>query len=346
MKTVVKTKWLRRLAAAGVFALAGMLAAPEQGHAETVWKMQSFWQAGSINQKVFERFCENVNEASGGRLIIEPLPVKAVVAHNETLDAVAANVLQGHQSAPVYFSGRDPAFGLIGDLNAGYENPYQMWAWFYERGGLELARELYAEYGLYFVGPIWWGVESMPFKERYETLASLEGVKMRMPEGPSSDIFRKIGAAPANIPGADVYTSLERGVIDGTDWGTLSMNEDLGFHKIAKFPIYPGIHSMPVGDVSINMDEWNALPDDLKKIVELAVSEFSRDMIQTMAVEDLRAREAAVEEGVTLVTWSDEERKKLRSVAQEVWKEYSEGSDIAKKVYDSQVSWLQELGLL
>lgn len=313
--------------------------------AET-WKIQSLWQAGSVNQKVFERFAENVTKASGGRLKIEPLPVKAVVAHNETLEAVGAGVLDGQQSAPVYFSGRDPAFGLLGDLNAGYENPYQMQMWYLYRGGLDLARELYKKYNLYFVGAIWWGVESMPQKHPIRSVADFKGVKMRIPEGPASDIFRKIGAAPANIPGADVYTSLERGVIDGTDWGTLGMNQDLGFHKIAKYPIYPGIHSMPVGDVAINLDKWNALPDDLKVLFEMAVRDFSRDMIQSMAIEDLKAEVEAKKEGVTLVNWSPEERKKLRTVAESVWKEYGSKNDLAKRVYESQVAWLKELGLL
>ncbi len=337
---------LRPVIVGGLAAIAMAFAGWADGARAETWKIQSLWQAGSVNQKVFERFADNVTKASGGRLIIEPLSVKSVVAHNETIEAVGADVLQGHQSAPVYFSGRNPAFGLLGDLNAAYENPYQMQTWYLYRGGLELARELYKEYNLYFVGTIWWGVESMPQKKPIRSVEDFKGVKMRIPEGPSSDIFRKIGAAPTNIPGADVYTSLERGVIDGTDWGTLGMNQDLGFHKIAKYPIYPGIHSMPVGDVAINLDRWNALPDDLKVLFEMAVRDFGRDMIQTMALGDLKAEAAAKNEGVTLVNWSPEERKKLRTVAQTVWKDYGSRNDLAKRVYESQVAWLKELGLL
>jgi TRAP-type mannitol/chloroaromatic compound transport system substrate-binding protein len=314
--------------------------------AQEVWQIQSLWQAGSINQKVFERFAANVKRMSNGRLIVEPLPVKAVVAHNETLEAVGSGILAGHHSAAVYFAGRDPAYGLIGDLNAGYEDPYQMTMWFYHRGGLELARELYAKQNLHFVGPVFWGMESIPLKKKVTGLDDFKGVKLRMPEGPSSDIFRKIGAAPTNIPGSEVYTSLERGVIDGTDWGTLSMNQDLGYHKIAKFPIYPGIHSMPAGDVSVNMDKWKALPDDLKAIFEIAVRDFNVDMIQTMAVGDAAARKGAAADGAELVDWPAEERKKLRSVAAEVWADYGSKNDLARRVYESHVAFMKELGLL
>lgn len=328
------------LAAAAIGLAAGAV------QAEEVWKVQSLWGAGTINQKVFEKFAQDVTLASGGRLAIEPLAVRSVVAHNETLEAVGADILQGQQTASVYFSGRDPAFALIGDLNAAYENPYQMEYWFYYRGGLELAREIYAKHNLYFVGPVFWGVESIPVSKPVHNIDEFKGVKLRMPEGPSSDIFNKIGAAPVNIPGSEVFTSLERGVIDGTDWGTLAMNQDLGYHKIAQYPIYPGLHSMPVGDFAVNLDRWNALPDDLKALVEMAVRAFNADMIGTVAAADIEAVAAAKADGATLIDWTPEERKRLRAVASEVWKEYAARSPMAQKVYESQVAWLKELNLL
>lgn len=333
---------------AGIAAAAAVAAATSAGAQEqpTELRIQSLWQAGSINQTVFERFAENLGKASGGRLEVTPLPVGAIVAHNETLEAVGSGILEGQHTAPVYFAGRDAAFGLLGDLNAAYEDPYQMTQWIYTGGGLELARDLYEDYNLYYVGPVLWGMESIPLKKKVETLADLQGVKLRMPEGPASDLFNKVGASPVNIPGSEVYTSLERGVIDGTDWGTLAMNEDLGFHQIAKFPIYPGLHSMPVGEVAINLDTWNALPDDLKQIVELAVRSFNLDMIETLAAADMETRQKLAGTDVEIVEWSPEERRKLREAASEVWKDYASRSEKAGKIYDSHMDFLKKLGLL
>jgi len=328
-----------------VAAVAVAMALGGVAHAKTL-KIQSLWSAGSENYKVFQRFAENVSKASGGELVIEPLPVKSVVAHNETLEAVSAGILDGQHTALSYFSGRDAAFGLLGDLNTAYETPYQMQQWFYARGGLEIARELYKQHGLYFIGPVWWGVESIPVSKKVATVEQFKGVKLRMPEGPANDIFAQIGAAPVNIPGSEVFTSLESGVIDGTDWGTLGMNQDLGYHKIAQYPIYPGIHSMPTADVAINLDTWNNLSDEHKALLEMAVFSFSNDMIMTMAVNDMAARQKAQADGAELVDWSPEERKKLRSIAAEVWKKYAERSPMAKKVYESQIAWLKELGAL
>ena len=90
----------------------------------------------------------------------------------------------------------------------------------------------------------------------------------------------------------------------------------------------------------------DALPDDLKVMFEMAVRDFGRDMIQSLALEDIRAEGLAKKEGVTLVNWTPEERKKLRTVAQSVWKEYGEKNELAKRIYESQVAWLKELGLL
>lgn len=326
--------------------LASGLLAPLPAGAQEVWQIQTLWQAGTVNQAVVERFAENIARMSDGRLTIEVLPVRAVVAHNETLEAVGSGIIAGQQSAAAYFAGRDPAFGMLGDLNGGYDDPYQQTLWFYHRGGLELARELYAAHNIHFVGPVFWGVESMPMKVRVAGIADLEGLKLRMPEGPSADLFRRAGAAPTNIPGSEVYTSLERGVIDGADWGTLSMNQDLGYHEIAPFPIYPGFHSMPVGDFAVNLDIWNALADDLKAMVETAVRDLNLDMILAMEAGDLVAREQAVAQGAELVAWPEEERRKLRALAAEVWAEYGQRNDLSRRIYESNLAFLQELGLI
>lgn len=314
-------------------------------NAETL-KIQALWGAGSVTYQAFERFAKSVAAVSGGDLTIEAMPVRTVVAHNETLEAVGSGILDGHHSALVYFSGREPAFALLGDLNAAYERPEQMREWFYHRGGIKLARELYAKYNLYFVGPVWWGVESIPVKKKVVSVSDFAGVKLRIPEGPSSDLFREMKAAPVNIPGSEVFTSLERGVIDGTDWGTLSMNYDLGYHKIAKFHIYPGIHSMPTGDIAINLDKWNSLSDKNKALLEMAVQNFSTDMVSTLRVRDIEAKAEIIKAGGQIIDWSPSERKKIRSIASKVWKKYSTRSELAKKVYESQMAYLKELGLL
>lgn len=319
----------------------------EPGGASAIeWKAQSLWQSGTLPHQIFEAFAKRVGERSGGRLTIDALAVNSIVSSTESLDSVAAGILQAQHSGPVYFSGKDAAFALLSDPQGGFENPEQMRQWMQSGGGLELARELYARYNVYFVGGVWYGMEALVSKKPIRKMADFQGVKIRAPQGIGQDIFLRFGAAPVNLPGSEVYTALERGVVDASDWGTLSMNQDLGYHKLAPYPIYPGFHSMPMADFAVNMDKWKALPDDLKLIVEDEVRQFATDMIEGNKAADETVLTQADDLGFEAVSLPPEERRIFREVAQQVWKEYAARSPMAQRTYDSQVAFLQELDLL
>lgn len=314
------------------------------GAADYTWKWQTFWQPGTVNQQAFERFAADVADRSDGRIEIEALPVNAVVPPGEMLDAVAANIIQGMNGGTGYFVGKDAAFALLADFNAGYESPQQFTAWFYEGGGVEIAREVYAQHGLYYLGPVLWGAESIPSKEPLRSIADFEGIKMRAPEGMGAAIWRKVGVGVSTLPGTEVYTALERGKIEATDWGTLGMNDELGYDKIAPYAIYPGIHSMPAADVSINLDLWSGLPDDLKQILQDATIAFNEDSIAANAALDKTFADARDPD--TLINWGSDERRELREIAQDIWAEWGAKSDMANKVYESHVAYMRQQGLL
>lgn len=324
--------------------LPGQEAAEKQP--KIVWKIQSLWQNGTLPQKIFEEFAERVRESSGGRLVIEPLAINTIVSSPESLDAVAAGVLDGHHSSPVYYSGKDAAFALLGDLQGGFGDPYQMQIWMEHGGGNELARELYARYGVHFVGAVWSGVESLASKKPIRTLEDFKGLKVRAPQGMTGEILSRLGAAPVQLPGSEVYTALDRGIVDASDWNTLSMNEELGLHKLARYPSYPGFHSMPMLEIAINKRRWDALPADLKAIVEIATRDFATAMIQRSHLADMNMVRKAGELGFEPIDLPAVERQRFREVAQSVWQQYAARSPIAQKVYDSQIEFLMGFGLL
>lgn len=340
---MVSTTRRQALGAATILLAGGLVSGPAAA-AEYDWKWQSFWQPGTVNQQAFERFAQNVKEKSGGRIEIEPLPVGAIVPPGEMLDSLAANIIQGTNGGTGYYVGKDPAFALLADFNAGYENPEQLTNWFYEGGGNQIARDLYAQYGTYFIGPVLWGAESIPSKMPLRNVKDFEAIKMRAPEGMGAAIWRKLGVGVSTLPGTEVYTALERGKIEATDWGTLGMNDELGYGAIAEYAIYPGIHSMPASDVAINLDLWNGLPDDLKKVLQEATVAFNQDSIE--ANRELDESFVAKRDAATLINWGPEERRELREVAQEVWAEWAEKSEMAKRIYDSHIAYMQKIGLL
>lgn len=312
--------------------------------AEYRWKWQSFWQPNTVNQLAFERFAARVKERSGGRIEIEALPVNAVVPPGEVLDAVRAGVLQGANGGTGYYVGKDPAFALLADLNCAWESPDQLTGWFYEGGGNQVARELYARFGSYYIGPVLWGAESIPSKMPLRNIRDFKGIKMRAPEGLGAAIWSKLGVGVITLPGTEVYTALERGRIEATDWGSIGMNDQLGYGKIAPYAIYPGIHSMPASDVSIKLDIWEKLPTDLKTILEEETIAFNRDSLA--ANEELDRKAVAARDPATLIAWGREERLELRRVAQTVWEEWAKKSPTAQKVYDSYVAHMKKIGLL
>ncbi len=335
------TKTVRRLAAAAALAQVQPAAAADQ-----TWTMQAAMSAGDIGYVITEEWAQSIESLTGGRLAIRLVPVGSIVQYNETLDAVAAGILDGHITATVYFSGKDAGFALLGDLIAAYEHPDQMLMFMRRGGGDELLRELYARHGVYYVGGSTTGKEAFVSKIPLHGVADFAGVKLRAPEGMAQDIFQRVGAAPVNLPAAEVFTAVERGVVDAADWATFSMNHQFGFHEVARYPIYPGIHSMPILDVSVHPARWERLPEDVKAIMELAVADYARDLTRRLELRDLDDVQTARAAGIEVIDWPAAERQKMRDIAISIWRDWSGRSPIAARAYDAQTGFLRQIGLL
>jgi TRAP-type mannitol/chloroaromatic compound transport system substrate-binding protein len=314
---------------------------------EFKWTFQTSAQAGDNFFPIQEAWADRVKEMSGGRIEIDVVPVGTVVAHNETLDAVGSGILQGHITDPSYFSGKDPAFAMLGNLVGAWSAPQQMFNYMNYGGGNELFNELVNPYGLQFLGASATGVEAFLSTKPINTVEDLKGIKMRAPEGMVQEVFAAAGAAPVNLPGSEVYTSLEKGVIDAADYTVFSTNHAQGMHKFAKYPLYPGFHSMPVIEVSLNKKVFDGLPADLKAILKVSVRDFAQDMVQRLDKENETAvAEANADPNITIINWPAEERVKFRGIAKTQWKNWADRSEMAGKAYKSVSDYLVGAGLL
>jgi TRAP-type mannitol/chloroaromatic compound transport system substrate-binding protein len=343
--TKSRRNFLKSGLAAGVVLPAVAAPAIVQAQAPIKWRAQCFWSTSEVTYKAFEELCARVNKLTNGRLTIEPFSGGAVTGVFESLDAVSAGVLQAQSSWPGYWTGKEPALSILSDFAFAYTDPMQMATWYYERDGLSLLREAYAKFGVHVVGVTWWGAESLVSKKPIRTIADFKGLKIRSPQGLTADIFTKIGASPVILPGGEVYSALDKGVVDAADWATVSMNQRMGLFEPAKYSVTI-FHSLPVQEFSVNAAAWKALPDELKEIVTTAVHEWGWHQIRKVASEDARVASNIKAKGVTQITWGGEELKKLRGIAYESWQQFSAKSPLAKKAYDAQVAWLKELGLL
>lgn len=315
--------------------------------AEYTFKFQSSDPSGVKNFEIQQQWADRVERMTGGRVEINLLPVGSVVGHTETLGAMKMGVLDGHISVTGYFSGKDPAFGLIGNTVGAWSSPSQLINYIYYGGGYELMNELYKPYGVKFIGGAATGLESLVSKVPLDGVADLKGLKLRAPEGLVQSVFAAAGAAPVNLPGSEVYTALSKGVIDAADYTVFSTNQQAGLNDIAPNPVYPGFHSLPLVEIAMNLKEWNKLPDDIQAIMSTSVRDFAHDISTQLAMADVAAvKKARKDPNITIHNWSDEERKKFREIARKQWKIYAEQSPNAEKVYKSVTTYLESQGLL
>ncbi|MBY8071766.1 TRAP transporter substrate-binding protein [Vibrio fluvialis] len=333
----------RTLIAAAVTGLVSMSAMA----ADFKLKIQSSDPSGDRNFQIQQNWADRVEKMSGGRIDIDLLPVGAVVKHTETLSAIKMGILDGHVTATEFFSGQDPAFGLLGNMVGAWSDTTQLLQYMNYGGGNELLTELYKPYGVHFIGASTTGVESLVSKKPLDGVADLKGLKLRAPEGLVQQVFAAAGATPVNLPGSEVFTGLSKGVIDAADYTVFSTNQKAGMNDIAVHPVQPGFHSLPLIDISISQKKWDKMPVDLQQILETSVRDFSYDITTQLKIADQAAvKEASANPKITIHNWSDEERKKFREIARSQWKVFAERSPNAQKVYDSVTKFLENNDLL
>lgn len=327
-------------------ALAGLVSVTAQA-ADFTFKIQSSDPSGDKNYQVQQEWADRVEALSGGRLDIELLPVGSVVKHTETLDAIKMGILDGHVTATGYFSGKDPAFGLIGNTVGAWSDTSQLLQYINYGGGYQVMTDLYAPYGVKFVGGSTTGVESFVSKVPLNGVEDLKGLKLRAPEGLVQQVFAAAGASPVNLPGSEVFTGLSKGVIDAADYTVFSTNQKAGMNDVATHPVQPCFHSLPLIDISVSQKKWDKLPADLQEILTVSVRDFAQDITTQLRIADqLAVKEAQANPEITIHDWSAQERKKFRAIAQSQWEIYAQKSPNAEKVYNSISTYLKENGLL
>lgn len=332
--------------ALGCLALSAVLLCGSAQAKNYTWTFQSSDQPGIFMYQMAENYGKWMNDMTNGEVKLSVAPVGSVVQYNETLDAVSTGILQGEFTDPSYFAGHDPAFGLIGNTVGAFGHPSEALKFIYYGGGMEIFQKLYDKYNVHLVGVVITGVEAFVSAKPLNGVDDLKGLKMRAPEGMVQKVFAAAGAAPVNLPGSEVYTSLEKGVIDAADYTLFSVNHKQGMHKIGKYPVFPGFHSMPLQVVTINKDIWNGLPKNIQAMMETAVWRLATEVFFQYEMQDLEAAAQARKEGIQISDWPLEERAKFRNIARDQWESVTSKSPIAKEYIDSLVKFMQAQGLM
>jgi len=237
------------------------------------WKMVMPWSKGLLFYDMAQHFADSVKLASGNRLDIKLFSAGELVGAMESFDAVSKGQADIGHDWPGYWKGKNENFVSFASVPFGLDTEgYNIWL--YERGGLEQMQELYGRYNLYAL-PGGNGGQEMGFfsNKKASKMADFKGMRVRTP-GWQMDIMNNLGASVTPLPGGEVYLALERGVIDAAEFSSPAINYPMGFDDITKYVIEPGVHQPSVQcALFINKDSYNALPDDLKWIIDIAAKE-------------------------------------------------------------------------
>jgi TRAP-type mannitol/chloroaromatic compound transport system substrate-binding protein len=342
---------MRRILAAATAALACMAIATT-ANAATKIALQTAMLADSFSLNYLnEVWVPKLEQMTNGALAIEILPSQAVAPHHETPSAVAAGILQGDLNAIAYFTGKDEGFALLGDLIAGYETAEQVQMFCRFGGGRDVLQRIYDKLfpgNIHVVGCGPFAREALVSSVPIRSLEDFEGLRIRAPEGLTAELLARLGAEPAVLPLPDVYDALKRDAIDAADASSYANNSRLGLHDLAKYPLFPGIYSMPVFQFTINRTIWENIGLEGQAALEAWYHAAWTDMTRAAALEDRKAvsRDLASGRGIEVIEWPAAERARLRQIAAEVWAEAATKSEFAQAAYDAHLAFMKEYGLL
>ncbi len=237
------------------------------------WRMVTTWPP---NFPVLGESCNLlakwIEEMSGGRLKIQVFGSGELIPGLEVFDAVSNGAVDMGYGVSYYWSGKIPAAQFFASVPFGM-NAQQMNAWIIAVGGLSLWEELFAPYTLIPMLAGNTGVQMGGwFNREIKDIDDVKGLKMRMP-GLGAKVLSKAGGSPKLVAGGEIYTNLERGVIDATEWIGPYHDYIMGFHEIAKYYYYPGWHETGTCiEGIVNKEKFEALPSDLQSIIRFAMA--------------------------------------------------------------------------
>lgn len=301
------------------------------------WKMVTAWPKNfpglGTNANLLAKM---ITEMSGGRIKVKVYGAKELVPAFEVFDAVSQGTAEMGHAGAYYWKGKTEAVQFFSAVPFGLTGQ-EMNAWLYYGGGLELWQEIYDDFGLVAAATGNSGVQMAGwFNKEINTVDDLKGLKMRIP-GLGGEVLSKAGGTPITMPGGDIFTSLQSGALDATEWVGPYNDLAFGLYKVAKYYYYPGWHEPGTTlECLINKKAYNSLSKDLQKIVLTACKAANIDMLSEFTARNNQALEILVSKHrVQLKPLPDEVLKSLKTISEEIVNDLANKDPMTKKVYES-----------
>ncbi|MGB1202756.1 MAG: TRAP transporter substrate-binding protein, partial [Alloalcanivorax venustensis] len=301
------------------------------------WKLVTAWPKNYPGLGTgANRFAERVTAMSGGRLTIKVHGAGELVPAMGVFDAVRDGSAEMGHSASYYWKGKHPATPFFTAVPFGL-TAQELNSWVNFGGGQELWDELYGEFGL---KPLPCGNSGTQmagwFRKEINSLEDIKGLKIRAP-GLAGEVMQRIGATPVQMPGGEVFTSMQTGALDAADWVGPYNDLTFGLHKVAKYYYYPGWQEPgAMLEMMINKEKWDALPEDLQAIVKSAAEAENQHIYDEFTARNAEALKQLVNEhGVELRRLPDEVLEALEKTSQEAVEDLVAGNEQARRIYES-----------
>ena len=310
------------------------------------WKMFTTWPPNfPILGEGCVLFSQWVEEMSGGRMKIRVFGGGEIVPALETFEAVKEGIAEMGNAAAYYWAGKIPSSQLFASVPFGL-NAQQMNTWLLAYGGEQLWREIYEPFNLIPFTTGNTGVQMGGwFNQKIDSIEDIAGLKMRIP-GLGGKVWAKAGGTTVLVSGGEIYTNLERGVIDATEWIGPYHDYLMGFHQVAKYYYYPGWHEPGTAFESfVNREKYLELPPDLREIITSALYRLNLWLISQFEMKNAEHLELIKKTGkVQILAFPDSVLKELKGYKREVINELVASDPASKKVFDSISSFKELMG--
>ena len=307
------------------------------------WKLVMSWPKKFPGLATsMEWFVEEVKKATNGRLNITIYGAGELVPAFEVFNAVSDGTAEMGHGTAYYWKGKIPEAELFTSVPFGM-TPDEFNAWYIDGEGDALINELYKPFGV--ISMI--GGNTMPqmggwFNKEINSVEDLKGLKIRTP-GIGGEVYRLAGATPVSLPGSEIFTSMESGVLDATDWVGPWNDQAFGLFKAAKY-YYNGWQEPSASmEILFNEKAFASLPEDIQSILRTLSMAMTLKCMNDFQKNNASALKKMIEEqGVELRTFPEDVINVFREKTYEYMQEYAGKSDMAKKILDSYDSFLAD----
>ncbi|MGB5615291.1 MAG: TRAP transporter substrate-binding protein [Desulfobacterales bacterium] len=310
------------------------------------WKMVTTWPPKlPVLQDGCERLAKRIGEMSDGRIKIQVFAAGELVPALESFQAVSDGTVEVGSGASYYWAGKEPATQWFAAVPFGM-NAQGLSAWFHGGDGLKLWEECYAPFNLVPRPGGSTGVQMGGwFNKKIDTIDDYKGLKMRIP-GLGGKVVAKAGGTVVLLPGGEIFTSLERGVIDATEWVGPLHDLRMGFWEAAKYYYYPGWHEPGTYlEYFFNKKAYESLPKDLQHIVDAACQETEHWVLAQFDAQNGAAlQELITKHNVQLIQFPADVLNALRKLSDEVVAEEAAKTPMATKVNESFTKFAKAVG--